>query len=332
MVNLIFVSKKFGANSIEMLYNGLVPYMQDLGIKFEVSHLPHERYNSLKVIWKNIKYIRTLKGDVFHITGNAHFFILFLPKKKSVLTILDLVMLEHYPRGLKSFLYKLFWIKLPIIHARKVICISVKTRDEIIALYPQYEKKIEVISCSYSKRFKFHDYRFHQDNPIVLIVGTAWNKNLMRIIEAVDGIKCRLDIIGKLGKDEIVLLEKEHIEYRNYIGLTDDEMVERYVESDMLCFPSVYEGFGVPIIEAQAVGRPVITSRISPLSDVAGNGAILVNPESISEIREAIEKIILDNQLRLELIRLGKKNVSKYAPEKIAAQYVEVYQAIKNGN
>ena len=94
-------------------------------------------------------------------------------------------------------------------------------------------------------------------------------------------------------------------------------------------FPSIYEGFGMPIIEGQTIGRVVITSDISPMKDVAGNGALLVNPFSVESIREAYLQIINDKDLRSRIIEKGKENAQKYAVEKIAKQYVKIYKTIK---
>ncbi len=328
MVNLIFVSKKFKAVSFEVLYQGLRPYIKKEGIKTRVSHLPCERYNSLKVILKNIAYVRKLKGDVFHITGNAHFFVLFLPGKKSVLTIHDLVMLEHYPKGIRHFLYKLFWVRLPAMHAAAVTCGSEKARDEILAVCPKLAGKLQVVQNSYAGFYKAAGYEFHAQCPSVLVVGTGWNKNLKRIILAVRDILCRLDIVGKLDSEMTALLEKYQIAYQNYTDISNQEMLQRYRECDLLCFPSEYEGFGVPIIEAQAVGRPVITSDLRPMRDVAGDAAILVNPKSTQEIRNAVLKIFQDGDLRTELIQKGRINAGKYAPEKTAKQYADIYKSL----
>lgn len=330
MVNLIFVSKKFHANSIEMQFNGIRPLIESEGVQTESSYLPCERYNTPNVLLKNINFVRKLKGNVFHITGNAHFFALFLPGKRTVLTILDLVMLEHYPKGLKNFLYKLFWVKFPIQHCSAVTCISEKTRDEILRLYPQFSNKIEIVSCSYALQFEPFDYKFNKQCPSILVVGTGWNKNVDRIIRAVEGISCHLDIVGILNDEMVQLLKEKQIKYRNYVNISDAEMLVRYQESDIVCFPSLYEGFGVPIIEGQIVGRPVITSNLSPMKDISGGAAILVDPKNISEIRDAVNTIINDKNYTKKIIFLGRENAKKYEPRVVAQKYVDIYKRLLN--
>ena len=149
-----------------------------------------------------------------------------------------------------------------------------------------------------------------------------------RIIQACSGVECRLLIIGKLNEKQLALLDKERIKYTNKKNLTNKEVYECYVQADMLCFPSLYEGFGMPIIEAQATGRVVITSNIRPMSDVAGEGAFFVNPYSVDEIRNAIVSLSSNKKMREKLIDNGLKNCLDYTSEKIAHSYCELYASL----
>ncbi|WP_368338940.1 glycosyltransferase, partial [Phocaeicola dorei] len=92
--------------------------------------------------------------------------------------------------------------------------------------------------------------------------------------------------------------------------------------------PSTFEGFGMPIIEGQVIGRIILTSNVSPMKDICGKGAYLVNPYSIKSIREGYNDILNNKILREQLIAEGLKNVQKYQPEQIVKQYIKVYQSI----
>ena len=107
-------------------------------------------------------------------------------------------------------------------------------------------------------------------------------------------------------------------------------MVNEYEKCDILSFVSTYEGFGLPIIEAQTCGRVVITSNISSLPEVAGNGAYFINPYDITEIKNGIKELINNSKLRDELIQNGIENVKRFNPEQIANQYKELYQKVLN--
>jgi glycosyltransferase involved in cell wall biosynthesis len=111
--------------------------------------------------------------------------------------------------------------------------------------------------------------------------------------------------------------------------LTDEELVAAYRRSDMVVFASLYEGFGLPILEAQAMGRPVITSNFGAMREAAGDGALLVDPYSVEEIRAAIMRIKNEPGLREELVCKGRENAEKFRADAIALKYAEIYRAVK---
>ena len=124
--------------------------------------------------------------------------------------------------------------------------------------------------------------------------------------------KLKLIIIGELSIYQKNLLSNNKIDYKNYVGINNNYLINKYFKSDILVFVSVYEGFGVPIIEAQKIGRAVITSNLYPMKYVAGNGALLVNPKSVKSIKSGILKIINNSRLRDNLINNGYKNVNRF--------------------
>jgi glycosyltransferase involved in cell wall biosynthesis len=105
-------------------------------------------------------------------------------------------------------------------------------------------------------------------------------------------------------------------------------MVDAYERADLVIFVSLAEGFGMPIIEAQAVGRPVIVSNLSPMKEVAGEGALAVDPFDIEAIRSAIRTVIEDGQLRHRMIAAGLENVKRFNAEVVAGQYAQLYRSI----
>jgi glycosyltransferase involved in cell wall biosynthesis len=107
--------------------------------------------------------------------------------------------------------------------------------------------------------------------------------------------------------------------------------VSLYQDADIVSFPSTYEGFGMPILEAQAVGRVVVTSRVLSMPEVAGEGACFVDPFDPSSIRRGLEQVIGDGDYRQKLIQKGFKNVERFDAERIANQYREVYVKVAQG-
>lgn len=162
----------------------------------------------------------------------------------------------------------------------------------------------------------------------VLHIGTAPNKNLDRVIIAVAELPCVLVIIGRLSAGQERLLRKHQVKYENYSAVTDEEILRYYYEADIVLFVSLYEGFGLPILEAQAVGRPVVTSNREPMRSIAGQGALFVDPEDVEAIREGVRTIVSNVELQTRLFSFGLENVKRYEPEKIALEYASVYERI----
>lgn len=326
-INYIFRSKKRNEFSIENVFQSLFPYFKEHGVDVTESFLPNPRYNTISALLENFIFARKLEAEIYHVTGEMHYIALALPKKKTILTIHDLVTYEN-SQGLKKLLWKYLWIYLPIKHAKITTCISEKTKNDIVEIFPKFKNYLKVIPDPYGNYLSRSPKKFNIEKPIILVVGTRSNKNLERIIEAVSNIECELSIIGRLSDVQKSLLNQFKVEYKNYFHISNEEIYLRYAECDMICFPSLYEGFGMPIVEAQAVGRPVITSNISPMKEVSGDGAILVDPYDVNSIRQAIVNVIADASFRKSIIDAGFINSAKYSSKTIAHQYIELYDSL----
>lgn len=271
------------------------------------------------------------QGDINHITGDVHYLAYFLKKNKTVLTIHDCVTLERLT-GLKQKIFLFLWYWLPIKRSCMVTVISNSTKRELARYLNVREGKIRVVPDCVSPKFKPSPTNtWNKAKPVILQVGTAANKNISRVAEALAGINCHLRIIGKLSNEQINALEWHRIEYSTIARIPDEQVVKEYRDADMVIFASTYEGFGLPILEAQATGRPVVTSNILSMPEVAGDGACLVEPYDVSTIRKGILKVINNSSYREELVQHGFENVKRFRPEKVVAQYVELYKQISKG-
>jgi glycosyltransferase involved in cell wall biosynthesis len=263
------------------------------------------------------------------VTGDVHYAILgFRKRKVNVLTIHDCVMLHKNPRGPRHWLMKRLWYELPVKKADAVTVISENTKRELLRFTKCDPEKIRVIPDFVDPAFRPSGRGELNRPPRVLFIGSTPNKNLERLIMALEGLPVRLEMVGVPDEKQLRLLQQHHIDYRQSAGLTQEELLAKYEECDLLAFPTTYEGFGLPIVEAQAVGRPVLTSDLPPMNDVAGDGAVLVDPYRVDAIRQGILSILGDADLRLGLVERGFRNVQRFRLENVAEQYVSLYREL----
>lgn len=263
------------------------------------------------------------KKGINHISGHIHDVILGLIGYKTVLTVHDLVFIDNVSNPLKRFYKWFFWLYLPIKLSDKVTCISNKTKREILNHIKT--DKLQVIYNPIDPSFIYVPKVFNADKPRILHIGTFWNKNLNRTIQALKGIPCHLRIVGKIEEETQRLLADYNIDYSVVSDLSDEEIRQEYIQCDIVNFPSIYEGFGMPVIEGQQTGRVVITSRIEPLIEIAGDAVQYVNPKNVESIHQAYLKVISQPFLRDKLIREGLLNVKRFNADVIVKQYLELY-------
>lgn len=313
-----------GYYSIERIFNQMIGLMP-ASVKCDRFYSRHSNLSPWAFISNVVEAWRN-RGEINHITGDIHYVDLLLRKNRTVLTIHDCICLDVYA-GLKRRIIKWLWYDFPIRKCRFVTTVSSFTARQLVNFCPQAKGKIVVIHDPIDERFAPCPKAF-SGTPVILHVGTTPNKNLERVAEALAGIDCILSIIGRLNAQQKATLERWGINYRNVYDLSDEELVAKYRESDIMLFASVYEGFGMPIIEAQATGRPVVTSDCASMPEIAGEAACLVNPFDVRSIRAGILKVIEDSEYRGDLIRAGYKNVKRFGPDSIANEYVKLYRMI----
>jgi len=316
------VQRKSGSGfSLEAVYGAIAKEITEHSVElFTLS----ERW-----LFKDILKLRRCQADLFHITGDIHYISFFLPLGKTILTIHDIGRYLEL-RGLRKFIYRMLWINLPIIFARAVFFSSKITKirvNRIVGLNRKYNVVMKL--CS-NLEFEEEVQIIRNSKPRILIIGTAKHKNLIGVIKAVKNIPCTLLIVGELDDYLLNFLKHSRVDYQNYVSVGKQKLESLYLESDLITFPSFHEGFGLPIIEAQASGTPVITSNISPMKEVAGEGAILVDPTRIESIRSAILGLLKNEELAKELIKKGKRNADLYSVKTVANNHIKQYKELTN--
>ncbi len=323
-ISYFFRKKSPIQHSIENIFDAVISNIENYETeKHEVPFHSHGFVDRLKIAF----FAKNHQADINHITGDIHFIAPFLKKNKTILTVHD-IRAAKYGNIFRRSLLRFFWFSIPLRTVKFITVISEFTKQELIKHFKIKPSKIFIINNCISDNYTFQKTKLLGKKPVILQIGTKENKNLQRVINAIQDIECKLVIIGQLTPKQSKILKEKNIDYQNFYNLTEQEMINKYTESDIVLFASIYEGFGMPIIEANAIGRPVITSNLEPMNSVAGNAALLVNPFSVDDIREGLDKLINDEGLRNELISNGLENVKQFRAKTIAQQYSKLYAKI----
>jgi len=330
-VKVVFFSRKpraLGDFSVETYFKMLAEHMSS---EFEVQNvlMPFESKGLFPRLFNAI-YCFFHQGDVNHITGDIHYVASFLKKRKTILTVLDCGMLQQ-SSGIKHKILKLFWFTIPIKKVKHVTAISTATKNEVLRHVNCKSSKVSVIYVCVNEQFKaFSKKEKGSDEVIELLqIGTAPNKNIERLIPALKGLNVRLTIIGKVSDSIKESLEKNTVQHNiKDWKLTDEEMLQEYHQTDILTFVSTIEGFGMPIVEANRVGRIVVTSNISSMPEIAGDAAIFVDPLKVSSIRNGMEKAIETLKDSDALIEKGYVNADRFDVKQLAENYASIYRKI----
>lgn len=289
--------------------------------------------------WISILYMLIGHYDLLHVTSDDSYFLKY-NRKPFVITIHDMI-LEHL-YGKESWV-KPCWIESrnKIIHAAKgIIVVSLNTKKELLKYYPDLpEDKIHVI---------YHGSNHHSDfsiteNPwgkYILFVGKRDSyKNYSCFVKAISSLLIR-DTSLKLictglpfHKDEIELHKKLLIADKViHIGADDKTLFNLYRNAQLFVFPSLMEGFGIPILEAWDNDCPIALSNASCFPEIAGKAAVYFNPSDESSILKAIDSVYNNPSLRDDLIRLGKEQITHYNWTQSAMQLAEIYQTLLSDN
>lgn len=315
--------------SIERLFNTLKEQLSSR-VDFEVLEMPlfcEQKGNR----YKNLRWSSKHNGSINHVVGDIHYAAIGLKKANTILTIHDVNMMKR--RNVLKLIHPYFFdLLIPIMRSKIVTVISEETKKDLVKYLPFVKSKIRVVPNFYDPSYKPFPKLFNSEKPVILQMGTRSNKNLERVIEAIQGINCTLVIVGKHEAHLEKMLHEKQIDYQWKSNLSDAEVLTQYQQVDIVCFVSTVEGFGMPILEAQAIGRVVISSTTSSMPEVARDSALLVNPYSIQEIRDGILKLINDSDFRNTLVNRGFENIKRYELSTISDMYYNLYQEIALGN
>jgi glycosyltransferase involved in cell wall biosynthesis len=310
----------------------------------DLAILPQER------LWTHLRLRRELLGDPPDVFFTPAHVIPFGYARPSVATIHDLGY-EHYPEAHPR--RQLAYLRWSTRHnarvARRIVADSRATRDDLIGLYGIAAGKIDVVYPAADPELRcVHDpekvaaarARAGIDAPYLLYLGTLQpRKNLIRLVDAfaasglpAEGVS--LVLAGRVGWLAEPLLDairgqssviRHHIHLPGYIP--DEDKAALLSGALALVFPSLYEGFGFPVLEAQSCGAPVICSNTSSLPEAAGGGALLVDPLDVGAMAEAMRRVAADEALRRALVAGGYDNLARFRWGETAVSVLSTLEA-----
>ncbi len=295
-------------------------------------------------------YLSRNRPDVFFTP--SHYIPRFSPVKR-VCTIFDLAYLNFPGMFNKKDLWQLKnWSKYSIENADHIFAISQFTKDDLVSNYKIDSKKITVTPLGYDEeifRVKSQESsvkevkkKYKIENNYIIYIGTIQpRKNLKRLIEAFSKISddYKLVIVGKtteagrkgwMFEQVLELPKKLGIENRViFTGFAPTEDLSALLAgSKAFVLPSLWEGFGIPVLEAMASGTAVIVSNVSSLPEVAGEAGTYIDPDSVDSIKSAIESLLKDDKLREKKVQLGLKQVEKFSWKEAAIRTLKVLESI----
>lgn len=363
--------KGFGlARYVESLVHGLEQYPSDFSYTLYMKPESIDGYRkaggALEVIeapfgwygWEEqTKFLSVIyKGnhDLMHF---PHWNVPVLYRRTYIVTIHDLIMF-HFPRyEATTRSYPVYWIKdkvhrLVVKHvarrAQEIITTSQFTKNDIVSALGVTEEKIKVIYQAPHKEsveiktWEELQLQYKIQRPYLLYVGAAYpHKNLKRLVDAWKIVQenfpdHELILVGKPNAfytDLKEYIQKNVIQHIRMLGFVEDEKLPLlYAHARAVVFPSLYEGFGLPPLEAIMAGTPVIASSAASLPEILGEAAYYVNPEDIEHIAQGISSVIGNEDIRLELIYQGRLHIQRFSAESFVKNTLGVYKDILENN
>jgi len=347
------VSKSY--NNFDLLFISLKKCAKDLpgptndNFRKRVLRFPDRDFKFKKELFTNIVlpwYMKSNKCDVFHSTYDT--LSLRMKRTKYVLTVHDLKSLhvkeDTWQQDLPAY-------KKACELADAIIAVSHSTKNDLIAAFKIPDKKIYVVYEGVDQSFQriseedknILKTTYSLQKPFFFSLGGTLRKNTELLIESFALFKHRDDfdlVLAGVGVNSKryeklkALSEKlgigRSVRFIGYVK-SDKDLIGFYNCAECFIFPSLYEGFGLPVLEAMACGTPVITSNVSSLPEVAGDAAIYVNPIDMNSVVTAMEALVQNKNEKERLINQGINNLSRFSWGKMAEQTIKVYERVVGG-
>jgi glycosyltransferase involved in cell wall biosynthesis len=313
------------------------------GLTLRTSWLPTTR-PLVRIVWEQLVQPFVLRQEKIDLLHSLAFVTPLLSPCPSVITIYDLGFLI-FPQGFRHSkrLYLTLLTRPSARKARRIITISESTKRDTVRLLGVSSEKVDIVYCGVDKAFhpfpegEVASFRQKHGLPerIILFVGTIEpRKNVVRLIEAYSRLRdgqVKLVIGGARGwLYEEVFARVEELDLAGDVlfpgYIPPDELRLWYNAAELFVYPSLYEGFGLPPLEAMACGTPVLTSNVSSLPEVVGEAGLTVDPMDSEGLAEAMNQVLGDGALRQSMRERGLARAGRFSWARAARETVEVYR------
>ena len=325
--------------------SGVDKYSQEIARRLDVKTVESRRYLSLIEAYQLSRLLGS-QDDIIHLLNQNFARYALLVKNPYIVTVHDLI---RFSLGFaKETITEKILLKLDIRgikRASHIIAVSQTTRKDMITHLKIPDDRISVIYNGLDHSL-FKPYKVRLFNrPYILYVGSERpRKNLGRLFEAFAVIRkefpelllVKVGVAGRTREYRQEIMRKldslridQAVIFVEYVSELD--LAYYYSSAALLAYPSLYEGFGFPPLEAMACGCPVVTSDTSSLPEVVGEAGIMFNPYDTDSLVEAMRKVLTDSELRDDMVRKGLEQAKKFSWEKAARETQEVYNKVASG-
>lgn len=326
------------------IYYGVWQKYDFLRIKqFNIHFIP--LHISPNAIWRNLYVslilplrIKKHNPDIYHIMDTSPVLIKTCPIISTIHDLAEFTVPKKY-NFFKCRLRRLY-VRGQVKRSDRIIAVSKYTKNDIVNRFHVSADKIDII-YNFFETNVFNEVERPYKKYFLVVGEIERTKNVGMIIEAFSKLSnniakdFKLYIVGKRGNDyaHVIRVVKEcrvekQVIFLDYV--TDKKLFELYREAYALIFASLFEGFGLPVLEAMSFGIPVISSNATSMPEITGNAEMLFNPNIIDELCQCIIKIIQEPEKRLGMIREGYKEIERFSIEKIIISLLNIYYSYEN--
>ena len=296
-----------------------------------------------RIWWYQTQLKQQLKRQQADLFFSPVYEGMFFPNVPQIVTVHDLIPLKYPEVSPKWKYYYQYALPFLLKQSQRIVCVSEYTKQDLVKTYGLNPRAIDVVYNGYDRNLFYPQpnpkilQKYNLDRYLLYVGDMRFYKNLGRCLEAFDRLTnkdCKFVITGKkdnffypqIERQVAKLKAKERIIFLDYVPIED--LPNLYSMAQALVFASLYEGFGLPVLEAMACGCPVITSKVTSIPEVGGDSVLYVDPCDVDSIAEGMERVLGDRELRINLSRMGLERARLFSWDKTARDICQIFERL----